>query len=425
MRFKFLNIGYLRIIFFGIFFAWISFFPEPVQSIYSEFVKIFLCLFLLTFIFEKRYRKYLFSFRNWPLWLFLLCISSGIFSAINKDIALGTYIHLATVTFLLFYIGKCLYRFDEYRNNINILICIFSNLVVLISFLELIFGKNILYENFITNPFYGRYVGFRLMSTQLNPVILGSYLIATLPFNFYLFRNKPLFLKVIGAVCSLLSIVVAILTFSRGVFLGIIALVAFFLWQTKQRKFFISLTLIFFITIIFCSYQKNDNIKRFGFERMVIGSYDSVISQYRLDRVKMTFKIFKDYPVKGIGFQHFRIRFNEYCDKNNRGRTNYEFMIPDNMYLTFLAETGIIGSLGFFIFIFLLFKRALNQISNLKYEARWTLIILMSSFVGLLVNMASYELFYWFNPHMLFCLIAGFIQGATDSFRANSIYPKN
>ena len=145
---------------------------------------------------------------------------------------------------------------------------------------------------------------------------------------------------------------------------------------------------------------------------MIAGSYDSIISPYRLTRVKMTFKILKDHPLFGIGFNHFRIRFNEYCPPEDRGRELYEFMIPDNMYLTFLAETGLLGASGFLVFIFLLFKRGFKRI------------IPISSLAGLLVNMGAYELFYWYNPYMFFCLLCGFVglNGGLRSARDEESY---
>jgi len=39
------------------------------------------------------------------------------------------------------------------------------------------------------------------------------------------------------------------------------------------------------------------------------------------------------------------------------------------------------------------------------------LLISVSAWVGLLVNMGGYDLFYWNNPYVLFCLLTGFMQG--------------
>lgn len=397
-----------------ILFAWISFFPAPsVHPESKEFIisRIVLGLFLFTFVLIKKYRNHLFSLRDWPFWLFMVCLASGIFSATDKVLARDTYIYLAVTFFLIFFIGKAIMRNNENKTFVFAVICVCSGIVAAIGFLEFIFGKNILYENFIQNPFYERYIRYspRLMSTQLNPAILGSYLVGCLPFNFYFIKNKALHVRLLSIFCTLLCSSVIVLTFSRGAFLGLIGVLLFYLWKMQKKRLIAIIISFLFLAMTICSLQRNINFNRFGFKRLLVGSYDSVISQYRADRIKMTTRILKDHPFFGIGFNHFRIRFKEYCDKKNINET-YEFMIPDNMYLTFLAETGIVGTGGFLVFISVLLKRAFRKLRNAKGDNKLVLLTLLCALIGLLVNMGGYDLFYWNNPYMLLCLNCGFIQ---------------
>jgi len=415
---KFNSIGYsviilfdfLKIAFFATLVSWISFFPEPIQGKYAIYARVFLGLFFLLLFFKEGRPKNLFGFHDWPLWVFLASLSAGLVSAQDKQIAWDTYFNLVFNLFFIFYIGKVLLSEEKNRAWIASVICISSGLVAGIGISELYFGKSIIYESFINNPFYVRYMGSRPMSTQFNPAVLGSYLLGCLPFSFYLSKDKRLYLRLLGFFFSLSVLFVIILTFSRGVFLGLIALLSFYLWK-RQKKTILTLFLLCLILFVsVCSFQKNINLNRLGFERLILGSHDSMISEYRLNRVKMALTIAKDYPFFGIGFNHFRIRFDEYCADRDKGEELYEFRIPDNMYLTFLAETGIVGTLGFLVFIFLLFKKAFRKISEIKNnEKRHFLVISMSALIGLLVNMGAYELFYWYNPYMLFCLFCGFM----------------
>lgn len=408
------KLRYLTAVLFAALFCWISFFPQPVQDKYGIYARVFLGFFLLAFILDNKCRRRLFSLCDWPLWLFLISLLAGTVSATDKNVAWKAYFYITITLFFIFYIGKGLYLNTKNQNIVSLVICICSSLVALIGILELSFGKNILYENFIDNPFYERYIRFnpRLMSTQLNPAVLGSYLLGCLPFSFYLFKNKSLCLRLLGIFSSLLGAAVILLTFSRGVMLGLVALLLFYLWNSRKQKMFSLLLFSLIPLVLICSCQKSINFNRFGFNRFISGSYDSIISEYRLNRVNMTLKISKDYPLFGIGFNHFRSRFNEYCVEKDKGRELYEFMVPDNMYLTFLAETGLVGIFGFLIFIIFLFKNGLKKIKES--------LIPMSALVGLLVNMGGYDLFYWSNPYILFCLICGLIQGATCYFRVNS-----
>jgi O-antigen ligase len=340
---------------------------------------------------------------------------SGTVSALDKHLAFTTYFYIITTFFIFFYIGKEFFHYNRERNILSLIICICAGLVAFIGIMELYFGRNIIYEYFIANPFYERYAVFnaRPMSTQLNPVVLGSYLLGCLPFTFFLIKNKSLYIRLIGIVSLLLSLTVIILTLSRGVILGLVALILFYSWKKRKKKLIFFLVLCLFLSVLFCSFGNSANLNRLGFKGLIFGNYDSIISEYRLSRVDMTIKILKEHLFSGIGFNHFRIKFNDYCNESEKGKEWDEFMIPDNMYLTFLAETGIIGTLGFLIFIFFLLKRGFKSFKeSVDGNKKEILLICLSALIGLLVNMGAYELFYWNNPYILFCLLCGFIQGA-------------
>jgi O-antigen ligase len=406
-----------------ILFAWISFFPSPVHARYAVTARIFFVFFLLILLLNKRSRKHLFSFKDWPFWLFLVCMFSGAVSALYSGVGLRTYFSLAPVFLLLFYIGKSIYSSKENRERVCLVICACSSLVVVVAFLELYFGRNILYENFLPNPFYLRYVKHfpRPMSTLFNPVILGSYLLCCLPFNFLLTKNKRLYLRILGIISSLLCVTGLILTYSRGVFLGFVALSLFYMLMRRKKKSVYLFLLCIILLISFCSFAKSPNLSRLGFKKLIFGSGDCMVSDYRFERVSMALRILRDYPLTGIGFNHFRIRFDEYYNGPFKGRIPYEFMIPDNMYLTFLTETGLIGTAGFFIFIIILLKKAFARFAGLSEEAgKHALLAAITALVALLVNMSAYELFYWYNPYLFFCLICGFIQSYDININDNS-----
>lgn len=408
---KFNQEDYFLIAFFIILFSWISFLPEPIQGRYVIYTRVYSGLLFLFLILKKGGIRNFFHSQDWPLWFFIACLSSGLVSAQDKKLARETYFNLAFNLFFLFYIGKAMLSEEKNKGRIALVICACSAVAAIIGILELYFGRNILYEKFIANPFYERYVRYqpRPMSTQFNPVILGSYLLGCLPFGFYLLRNRLLYMRLLGIVSLLLCLIIILLTASRGVFIGFIALSLFYLWKNQKRKIILLFLICLIALVSICSFLKDVSLSRFGFNRLILGSYDSIVSEYRLSRVKMTAKILRDYPLCGIGFNHFRIRFNEYCPERDKGKILYEFMIPDNMYLAILSEAGITGALGFSVFILLLFKNGFQRIGEIgKDDKGHLLIICMSALAGLLVNMAAYELFYWYNPYMLFCLFCGF-----------------
>jgi O-antigen ligase len=236
-------------------------------------------------------------------------------------------------------------------------------------------------------------------------------MIATLPFSFYLWKLKQNYLRLWGICLTVLSFGIILLTFSRGVFLGTIGLFVAYLLVTGRKHLILAFAGMVVLISLLCSFSEFPNLRRYSPNELLVGSYNSIISPYRFERVGMTWKILKTNPLFGIGFQHFRIRFKEFCPPP-RVNTSYEFKIPDNMYLTFLAETGIAGTLVFLIFICAILRRTMFRLMKSESaEDKLLLVILTCALAGLLVNMGAYEMFYWQNPLMLFALICGFTAG--------------
>lgn len=77
---------------------------------------------------------------------------------------------------------------------------------------------------------------------------------------------------------------------------------------------------------------------------------------------------------------------------------------------------GLVGLFGFLIFILYLFKKGIGVCRSLPYKReKEELVIFMCGLGGLLVNMAGYDLFYWHNPFVLFCILCGIIASLSSS----------
>ena len=401
-------IKYLKSLGFIVLFAWISLFPAPLQQQYEIYTKIFSVLFLLILLVGSKPIKDFFKISDWPAWVFIVCLGAGTISATNKNLATETYFYLVTTFLALFYIGKVILSSTHGRDTVILSICICSALVSVIGLLELYFGSNILYERFIINPYYRRYIEIdpRPMSTQFNPAPLATYLLATWPFGICMFNHRNRIKRYLGYVVVALGITCLALTFCRSSFLGLIAVLFFYQYIKRDYRGFFIVFLIFIILLIGLSFMPYP-LNRFSINGIL--TYDTgILSRYRMSRVKVTLQMLKDSPLFGIGLNHFRILFGKYAPTKP-----WNVDVADNMHLSLLAEAGIIGMSGFFILIFSLFKNGLRYLKSLKDRYRWQLLaVTMSVLCGLLVNMGGYELFYWNNPYMLFCLICGFIYGS-------------
>ena len=84
--------------------ALISFLPEYVLGRYWNGTTGFLMIFLSILILHEESRRHLFHISDWPLWLLLAGLLSGVVAATDRNEAWRTYVHLAAAFFLLFYI---------------------------------------------------------------------------------------------------------------------------------------------------------------------------------------------------------------------------------------------------------------------------------------------------------------------------------
>lgn len=389
-----------------ILFVWISFFPVVLQERYYFSTQVFLLLiFLDTWI---RKGNSIFKRADFALWVFIILVGLNVLFTRQINVAFVTYLKIALPLILIYYIISENFSREKSFDLLAKAISILSILVSFIGLFEVIFAFNPIYEYFIKNQYYKTCMtGFvRPISTQFTPAPLGGYLVSSLPFNLLLFKRNKSFWRVIGEIGIVANIVIIFLTFSRGAFLALITTMALYLFAQRNfalLRIFLAIVLIFiFISSIF-PYPLN----RYSLDYIFGEKSSAMLSPYRLARYSMVSSILKDHPFVGIGFQHVRIRFYEYYPliKN----VSYETRILDNMYLTILAETGIIGFLGFTIFIFYFIKEAWRKLKKLNFESwqRWYLLVGITSLIAILIDMHGFEFMYWLNPYLYFCIIIG------------------
>jgi len=413
MPFKINNIfEQAKFFLFALFFGWIAFFPATVHKRFGLFMILFLGLcFLLVYLLRPEKAR-IFTLRDWPLWLFLVVLLFNIANAVNKSLAFQAYLNIAVTFAVIFYIGKLMFCSLQNRLAVCMVVSVFAFIVAGFGLFEFLSGENILYEKFIQNSYYARYSSIfpRPMSTLLNPAILGSFVMGCLPFSLVFCDSEIKFNRIYGTIAVITSVVIILLTASRGVFISFIALCGFYLWKSNKKKIFLISIFILILFISFCSLSENRSLRQFGFNKVFHGSFDSSISSYRTDRFIMAVGMAREYPFSGVGLKHFRPLFNKYSKYSDGSIEPYELMIADNMYLSLLAETGFLGLLAFLTLVFLLIKRGLHEFNAEKgSQAKLIILAPLCALAGLLVNMGAYDLFYWENPLMLFAIICGFI----------------
>ncbi len=394
----------IYIYFIILFLLWISFFCEYVQSKYQYFV---LGIFFVLFFYLFFQRNILSKWNNIVNISFLIFITSfyiSYFTAVNRNNSYNA--HYIVVTLLLLYFIFQSINFKDIKTKLSSLISILSIIVFAIGILELIFKKNFLYEAFFYNPFYKGYIKCgEVMSTQYHPAVFATFMLACLPFSLYCTENSKCRLQLLGILGSFASIVGIILSTIHFAFIGMIVLLSIYLFQKNRRVFKIFL-IIFILFLAISILLSNFDMLFYKFSILSKLHLRSLI--YRFQRVIISYKIWSDNLLTGVGFNNFRYLFDQYSQGII---SDFTHKIPDNMYLSLLAETGILGLFSFIIFLIILIVNGAKKVKGIQYQDDKNFLNLMLlGLIALLINMNGYDFLYWHMPLYFFSIYIGIIR---------------
>ncbi|MCK5535013.1 O-antigen ligase family protein, partial [bacterium] len=193
------------------------------------------------------------------------------------------------------------------------------------------------------------------------------------------------------------------LSFSRGSWIAVIISTIFY-FSRKNFKKIILAALIFFITILlFFSLSERTKVtfnERLHYQRLI----SDIFYSHRAASYKTTFNILKDKPFFGVGYGNFSVVYLKYIAPG----AAVEFPTPDNMYLCFLSEVGIVGC-GVLIGLFLVFFKDLIKAykkTKDKYikELLWAL---TAVFIGFFINMVTVDALFWVPIQISFWMLIG------------------
>lgn len=308
--------------------------------------------------------------------IFLLFFYLIFNSFISLDYTVGILRNIGFIRFIILFLAFN-YFFYKYENFHKFLIFwIFVIFVVCCDiYFESLMGRNIL-------GFQG--YGDRVVSFFKNEPIIGGYMNAfyflCLGFLFLNYENYPLKYRSLIIVFSIFLCLSILLTGERSntikSFIGIII----FYFLNKNFSFKEKFLSIFVILIIaFGIYQNSDYLKRRYSAKTilgtVIGDRDEVTKIAFKEKVKIFtqdnvyFKIylsgievFKNYPYFGVGNKNYRV---EACNEIASFGSNYRYYCvthPHQVYIEFLSEHGIFGTIILLSILFYLIFRLLKVI---------------------------------------------------------------
>jgi O-antigen ligase len=362
------------------------------------------------------------SYINLAIYLFTgLTLFSGIglpYYYVSLAKALYYFISGALLYFLVVSIDpgiNKIRRFFQYAVILASLVAAYG-IITFASGNDFLFGK--IYSQNALFPQSLHFNMGRILSSLGHPVFLGSYLAILSPlflFNLYSCRTRRR--QFIAWALYLIIMLAILLTFSGGAYLAFIIAnsILIFLLQKRQLKpipkprlfclFCPSIILAIFFSIIMLTIMlDNQTINNVIFKLSSLLScgrikFEELLNlkplATRMDSLKIAGDILKTNPVFGIGIG--RISSGSYVLN--------KFAV-DNMYLSFVSESGLIGLMAFLFLNFVIFKKLLNHCKNLPSgEDKLMLLTLFTCLVAFLVDSFYWDTLYHPTIRLIYWLI--------------------
>lgn len=297
--------------------------------------------------------------------LFLLVtLYTTFFVSRNFELSLISWIKLILSIFFSFFVSKFLFEEKKIFNYIKYLTLIVL-FVAIDGWIQFVFDKNILGFEIVTGH------GNRLTGFFGDEAVLGSFIskLSLIVFFYFYFYKKNIYL----ALCASIFIIFSTLITNERmafliVFFGFFNFLLFYVFKKKSYKLLVLMPIILVILAIFINQNqiiykqlivKTD--KYFGGISKPINIIDTPHGVHWVT----AYKIFKDNVYFGAGLKNFRLKCSDpaYSTNNKFDQVRCSTH-PHNILFEFIAETGILGTIFFVIFIFSLILEKIRNISN-------------------------------------------------------------
>ena len=373
-----------------------------------------------SFIFLIFYKKdYKFLSNKAVKLIIFFCLYLIFNSIISKDFSMSANRNFGFIRFgILFLAFNYFFYNKNFVNRVLIVWMITLSILSLDTYIESIFGKNILG--------YGEAYGSRIVSFFKDEPIVGGYIngfyLVIIGYLFYVNDKIINKYKHIILIFSIFFLIAIILTGERSNAIKAIFGFILFYFFNDFFKFKEKIFSVFFLILIFTIllntsdwlksryngqffkplvyfFQPNNQIPK-----NEIRSYALKDNIY-IRLYQSGFEVFKKYPIFGVGNKNYRV---ETC--TNEKKPNYICTThPHQLYFEFLAEHGLFGSMVLFFILFsLIFGRIKIILASKNYLQIGCLIFLTTSFIPFLPSgafFADYNLtIFWLNLSIMYSI---------------------
>jgi len=198
----------------------------------------------------------------------------------------------------------------------------------------------------------------RIAGSFGHPNTLGRYAVFAMPLAICVALVGTGLHRVLALVCLLILVAGMTLSESRGAMLvlGIVALpaLALTIWRVKVRYWLPGLVCAF--AVVLAAWQQVDTERMTrtleDAERMIVegGTPSDGATRGRLSEMRIAYELWKLHPIGGIGLANYEHHFQMYSFDFGTKLYNDD-RAAHSLYLEILAERGILGLLGFLLFV--------------------------------------------------------------------------
>ena len=398
-----------KLLFFSLSTLPISIIIGPTVSLINILI---ICLFYFKIVFIEKNTDHL---NNLQIRLiFCLYLYLILNSILSMDFQIGFARNFGFIRF--FFLFVCInYFFYKFRDTDKLLlIWSFVILAVILDiFIEFFTGTNIFGWGAIEINGVLQPDGTRVVSFFQDEPIVGAYILGFLFLIIGFYTTKYKNQKVIPLTFIVLSLLAIFCTGERANTIRFILGIFLFLAILDYFKLRSKIIFLFFFIAIFFIFLNNSNYLKERYYGQIINQINTKEKFQKFTNESLYFKlyksgfeVFKNYPLLGVGNKNYRI---ETCKTNTENNSNKYICNthPHQIYIEFLAEHGIVGSVILFSIFFLLFFKVLKNIFITKnYIQIGCFIFVLTVFIPLIPSGSFFSDFnatlFWINMSIMY-----------------------
>jgi O-antigen ligase len=372
-----------------------------VFSLPRVFLLYFIALISIVLFFFQAYKensiKFKINFIAYPLATFSFFILLSTITSKDKYTALWGYPWdyeglLTWMCYLsVFYFGYIYFRRVEYLKKLFKYLAFPVFVVSLFAILQYFFNWELM-------QWYQKTEIRRASSLLGHPSYLGVYYLLYLPLIFYAFKteNNRRY-RIFLTITILLGVIGLILSFSRGAWIAFLSMVVVYFFgqykyffkiiireQYKKAIFFLGILLVAFVFFKFLSF---DLFQQIGKRFISIFDPNSPTTQVRGYLYRQSFDLLAHNWLFGIGPDNYAYMASRFFSKNWDAFHEMTADKAHNQILDYWISFGIGGILSFMAFLYLWFRKIIQNIIKSKNDITALISIIAVTITGYLISM--------------------------------------